>query len=112
ASRHFVLAYGRHVVFGLACHNAGVTSDTPAEIDRHAPGVIDVFVRRVHRLIRFGRVSFVSDQARVFRVLIDGHVAHHVAPFGNVVITRRNQLVFFATLVNAAAGGVPWIGGR
>src|SRR5262249_42595670 len=45
-SRHFVLADGRHVVFGLARHDGGVASDTPAQIDRHAPRVFDVFVRR------------------------------------------------------------------
>ncbi|MCG3162306.1 MAG: hypothetical protein JMDDDDMK_03548 [Acidobacteria bacterium] len=98
AAAHFILAYDRHIVFGLTTEQAGRTAHAGAQVNDHSPFVLGVFVARPHALMFFGmRLAVVT-----FRLVISGEaqLPDKLAPFVAVVRLRLGELDVAAGLLD------------
>src|SRR5207248_7889408 len=74
-----------------------------AEIDRHAPRIIDVRISGIQRFVPRWNVRLFLDSVRRCGVVRDRHVPHHMAAFGLEMLLRRNEPGLAPTLAQLPA---------
>src|ERR1035437_3831112 len=98
AAPNLILADGRDVVLRLAGYDAGVAARAGRQVHRETPGVLVVFVARIHA---DGRdVLDLAGEFRVLAVFLERARPHEVAPLHVEVVLRRGELVRAARLLN------------
>src|ERR1041384_4088834 len=102
AARDLILADHRNVVLSLAGNRAGITTDTRAKIDNHAPRVtaVFVFVRLIQCFIVGRFFPGFCDLFWPGKKFSQRRAAQEIAPLHVMMMLRRGEGMFLASLAN------------
>ena len=108
-ARDLILADHRNVVLSLAGDRAGITTDTRAKIDNHAPRVtaMFVFVRLIQCFIPGRFFLRFCDLFWLGKKFGQRPAAQEIAPFHLMMLLRRGERMFLARLANRQAVAEP-----
>src|SRR5919198_5153757 len=92
-AQHLRFAHNRNVVLSLAGHDTGITPQTGALINDHAPSVALVSVGWIQGLLGWRQLPHLLRKLGVLHVLREGTGPYQMAPFHAVMLLRRGQRI-------------------